>query len=111
MWLKQLGEMYSEQGGYPPNASYTPGNVKGLKGTYDDKNTRGYKGIFGAGGSPPGLAAIAEAEPVSFSSPAGEQEEDQMISKNHVLSLLHKYIDESNDSSTQFYLSKIIKEL
>lgn len=109
MWLKQMGELYSEQGGFGPNVSYRPGPVHGLKGTVDDKNTKGYKGIFGAGGSPPDLFSQSIAD--GMITPLGEQEEDQMISKNHVLSLLHKYMDESNDSSTQFYLSKIIKEL
>ena len=111
MWLKQMGELYSEQGGFGPNTTNQPGPVRGQKGTYDDKNTRGYKGIFGAGGSPAGLAGVAEAEPVSFYSPAGEQEEDELISKNHVKTLLTKYMDESNDSTTQFYLAKIFKEL
>jgi hypothetical protein len=109
MWLNELKELYLEQGGFGPNTTNQPGPVHGLKGTVDDKNTRGYKGIFGAGGSPPGLYNQAIADGMRL--PMGEQEEDEMISKNHVKSLLTKYIDECNDSTSKFYLSKIIKEL
>ncbi len=109
MWINELGDLYLEQGGYGVGVAYRPGPVHGLKGTVDDKNSKGYKGIFGAGGSPPGLYNQAIADGMRL--PLGEQEEDQMISKNHVLHLLHKHIDECNDSTTKFNLLQIIKQL
>lgn len=109
MWLNELKELYLEQGGFGPNTTNQPGPVHGLKRTFEDKNTRGYKGIFGAGGSPPGLANQAMAD--GMRTPLGEQEEDEMISKNNVLQVLRKHLEECNDSTTKFHITKIINEL
>ena len=113
MWINELGNLYLEQGGFGPNVSYRPGPVHGLKDADDtNHNYYGMKYAWGnKGGGDFNLFDDAEAKPLAFSAPMGEQEEDQMISKNHVLHLLQKHIEQCNDSTTKFNLLQIIKDL
>ena len=106
MWLKELGNLYTEAWG--PSSPNMPGDARGMLPARETKDSIRMKGIFGAGDSPANMASLSQA---SGQNPT-EQEEDQLISKNTVLSLIDKHLahlDSKNqlDKSGVLHLGKL----
>lgn len=107
MSLQQLGNLYLEM-----TTQNLPASVKGVKPAVETIDSLRYKGVFGAGDTPPNIAAVSAA---SGQNPQ-EQEEDALISKNMVMSLIEKHInalDRVNrlDESGIFHLTKLKSDI
>lgn len=103
MSLQELGNLYLEM--TTPNL---PENGRGVKPPVETTDSLRYKGVFGAGDSPPNILSTSMA---SGQNPQ-EQEEDALVSKNMVLNLIEKHInalDHVNrlDESGIFHLTKL----
>lgn len=111
--MDELKEVYNESWGISsPNL---PGDVKGVKPAQETKDSLRYRGVFGAGGSPPNIYASSEARGGVYEQEE-DQKEDQMISKNDVLKIVRKHkghLSPSNelDKSGILHISFIEKEI
>lgn len=101
MWLKDLGELYNE--GWGPSSPNLPGDSRATMTPKETHDSLRHKGIFGSADSPANMASLSQA---SGQNPY-EQEEDQMISKNTVLKLIHQCLSEL-DSKNQLDKSGIM---
>ena len=110
MWLKELGEIYSE--GWNPGGPNLPGDSKATFPPQETRDSLRMRGVFGAGDSPASMYSNSLA---SGQNPY-EQEEDQMISKNTVLKMIDTHIghlDSANrlDQSGVLHLGKLKNEI
>jgi hypothetical protein len=111
MWIKQLGEMYSEslyKESWGPSSPNMPGDARGMLPARETKDSVRMKGIFGAGDSPSNALSVSQA---SGQNPF-EQEEDQMISKNTIMKMIGEAmngLDSKNklDQSAVFALGNL----
>ena len=76
MWQKQLGELYIES--WNPTTPISPADVRGMKSAVETKDSLRMKGLFGAGDSPPNMAAISQA---SGQNPMEQEEEPSLMGR------------------------------